>query len=465
MPKKDEYMIPRNGQDVERATGASNVPSKGQQSGPLGGERIDWSEVEEMENAGLATDPSPTQESPAQQNCIPEPPALPALVSKEPDLFGAIRRDIAALGLVGEGDSGLLVYVVYTSRLLEKPASIIARGGSGSGKSTLLRGVARLIPDDCKIDVMVSTPASWFNHDDLDFFKHKLLLGGERKHSKKAEARDATATLRQLISEREITRQVSVFDPETQDWDTQLERYEGPVAYAECTTSESVFTEDLNRLIQVYTDESEEQNRRVVQSTAARYDPDKPAQDTQVIIRWHHVYQRWLQKQPVPRVIIPYCNYLGERLPAAKTECRRLAEQLFAILETIVVMNRHKAQQPNGDLRATVADYQLARRLLLPSLDTVLRGQHHEEYQQLLARMPLAHKGKPFTATQVQEWMEHGDRMKTNRWLKKRMAEHLLICVQKGAGTVPSLYRLLEEARPEQATLPHPIDLREAGFV
>src|SRR5262249_48936648 len=56
----------------------------------------------------------------------------------EPDLISAVRRDIRAVGVVGEADNALLVYIAYTSRLLEDPLAIVTRGKTASGKSTLL---------------------------------------------------------------------------------------------------------------------------------------------------------------------------------------------------------------------------------------------------------------------------------------------------------------------------------------
>lgn len=61
------------------------------------------------------------------------PADVPELAT-DPNLIKAIQRDIAAMGLVGETDSGVLLYLAYSSRRLNKPLSVIIKGPSGSGK-------------------------------------------------------------------------------------------------------------------------------------------------------------------------------------------------------------------------------------------------------------------------------------------------------------------------------------------
>ena len=99
-------------------------------------------------------------------------------LARDPDPFATIRQDIETLGIVGESDSALLVYLAYTSRLLDDPMSLITRGKLATGKSTLLKRVGVLMPPDAKIEAMEMTPAAWFNTPP-DFFQHKVFIAGE----------------------------------------------------------------------------------------------------------------------------------------------------------------------------------------------------------------------------------------------------------------------------------------------
>ncbi len=56
---------------------------------------------------------------------------------------------------------------------------------------------------------MTYTPASLFNTDE-NFFRHKILISGERKHSNDDIVHNQNAMIRQLLSEKKISRMVSV---------------------------------------------------------------------------------------------------------------------------------------------------------------------------------------------------------------------------------------------------------------
>src|SRR4051812_24334440 len=98
-------------------------------------------------------------------------------MGRDPNLVATIQSDIAANGVCGEEDNALLTYLVFTSRLLDKPASMVVRGPSSLGKSHLLTKVADFFPDDTKIEAMQMTQASFFRTS-IDHFRHKILLSG-----------------------------------------------------------------------------------------------------------------------------------------------------------------------------------------------------------------------------------------------------------------------------------------------
>src|SRR5947207_973366 len=79
-----------------------------------------------------------------------------------PDLIQAIRDDLETAGLVGESDAGLLVYLAYSSRLRDRPLSVIVRGPSGSGKDRVERVPAELMPPEDVIDAMSLTPQAFY---------------------------------------------------------------------------------------------------------------------------------------------------------------------------------------------------------------------------------------------------------------------------------------------------------------
>jgi energy-coupling factor transporter ATP-binding protein EcfA2 len=380
-------------------------------------------------------------------------------LAREPDLIAAIRRDLEAVGLVGEQDNGLLTYKIFSSRIQEKPGAVVTRGASGTGKTTLLNKVAVLFPSDCKIEAMNMSPASWFNTSEVHF-KHKIFLAGERKHAQDDGSKDAGALLRQLLSERRVNRGVSTFDETTKGWRTEFVEREGPVAYAESTTSGSVFEEDLNRMLQLCVDESEGQTRKVVESIGSEYDPEKAPVDLKFVIDRHHEFQQSLRPY---KVLIPYWKTLAERLPAKKVECRRVAQQVFTVIEAAVLLTQHCRPERDGCLTATVDDYALARRLLLAPLHASLGV--GKDYQNAL-RLKAKVRKFVFSTPDVKQALGFDNDMGPSRLLKGLVEAALLVRLTEQKGRTPATYKWAGKAGPdlESMVLPSVAAIREAGF-
>ncbi len=69
----------------------------------------------------------------------------PPLASTE-DILGAVARTVAAMGMAGEGRAVKLVYLVVTTRLLDRIVSMAIKGPSSAGKSFLVEKVLDLFP-------------------------------------------------------------------------------------------------------------------------------------------------------------------------------------------------------------------------------------------------------------------------------------------------------------------------------
>lgn len=195
---------------------------------------------------------------------VPRPRPDTLELARVPDLIEAIQRDIAAVGLVGEKDSGLLLYVAYSSRKLNKPLSVIVKGPSGSGKDEVQRRPAELMPPEDVKDLMSITPNALY-YNEPEWLKHKILLGGERSHQDDDAQRDRTAAIRQMLSHGYITK--STVGERLRGREI---RQNGPISYSETTTMDSVFKEDANRCLQVDTNTSAKLTKLVLEAQGRR---------------------------------------------------------------------------------------------------------------------------------------------------------------------------------------------------
>lgn len=331
-------------------------------------------------------------------------------LAKEPDLIAAISRDIALRGLVGEEDAGLLVYLAYSSRKLNNPLSVIIRGPSGSGKDCIQRVPSYLMPPKSIVDAMSLTPEALFyvGNGKNGSLRHKILLGGERRHGDDPDQRDRTTAIRQLLSQKYITKQ------SVSKGDSKAFRQDGPVSYSETTTQEIVFQEDLSRCLLLRTNSSGGQNARVVDAVLSEYEPGEREAD-----RWfwlekaHHDFQNWLK--PVD-VRIPYARRLGSLMPSDRVEIRRIARQVAGLIEVIAYINQYQRKpDKDGKVLATIDDYRIARRLLVRSMQEVA-GAKPDERDADLEKLP-----EEFTTTEAgfALGVSEGNRTTPKRWAER----------------------------------------------
>jgi hypothetical protein len=97
----------------------------------------------------------------------------------DPGILTQIYEDISALGVAGEEKLSATIYLVGTSRTLQKPLSAIVQGLSSSGKSFIIERVADLIPPEGILQAQQLSPQSLF-HLPYGALRHRYIVAGER---------------------------------------------------------------------------------------------------------------------------------------------------------------------------------------------------------------------------------------------------------------------------------------------
>ena len=176
---------------------------------------------------------------------------------KKGNLLKRTNELIGQSGVIGEETNRLLMYLIFTSRKTNNPLHCISLGSSGVGKTHLQSKVADLIPeaDRLEITVLSANAFYYFNRTEL---RHKLIL---------IEDLDGAETvlypLRELQSKKRITKTVVHKDKNGTAKTIHL-TVEGPVSVAGCTTQESIYEDNSNRSFLLYIDESEEQDKKIM---------------------------------------------------------------------------------------------------------------------------------------------------------------------------------------------------------
>ena len=100
--------------------------------------------AEEARNRGAQPELTAVEKAVLRENLWPTVREL----AEAPDLIDRMVQQVQALGVVNERDLIVLTYIAATSRVLQHPINIIAKGASGSGKSFTIVNTLTLVGSD-----------------------------------------------------------------------------------------------------------------------------------------------------------------------------------------------------------------------------------------------------------------------------------------------------------------------------
>ena len=277
--------------------------------------------------------------------------ALRLLRSK--NLLKRISTDLETVGYVGEDQNKQLGYLIATSRKLDKPLSAIIRSESGAGKSFLMECVAELMPEEEVQYFSRLTPQSLYYMGENELV-HKLLIVDERDGSEEAEY-----PIRTLQTRRKLTLAVPMKDASSGKIKTTMLTINGPIAYMESSTQQTINPENLNRCFELYLDATEQQTARIMSRqrkarTLAGLTQDSRKETT---LRVHRNAQRLLR--PL-NIVIPFADEIN--FPTQWLRTRRDHERFLSLLEIVAFLHQHQRPIRTNDngaeyIEATVEDY------------------------------------------------------------------------------------------------------------
>lgn len=303
--------------------------------------------------------------SPGEKKELSEDEKKVALqILNDEELIESFLDTIERLGCVGEDENKVVVYLALTSRKMDEPINIIAKGESASGKSFLVQSVTEFFPGDEVLQFSALSPKALYHRkDDLS---HKALIVYER-----AGAEESDYSIRILQSEGKLIYSVTVKNPETQSFETQDIEIAGPIAYVETTTRPHLNPENETRCFEIFIDESEGQTREIFKVQNAKY-KGKSLNRAEILKPWRNA-QRLLKYYPV---IIPYIDEI--EFPTKPLRVRRDRPRFFALIEASALLHQYKREKKlvNGSERlvANLGDYTVAYGLANRILDQTVRG-------------------------------------------------------------------------------------------
>ena len=283
-------------------------------------------------------------------------------LAKDPKLTERIIQDLETLGLVGESENKLLLYLAMSSRKMNDPLSVLILSGSGAGKSILQDKVLSLCPEEDLIKLTSLTKQALFYKDAFSMV-HKVLAIEEEKG-----AEEANYPIRSLISAKKIVIESTIRDPYTGRMTTMTNEVLGPAAVIKSTTNPKQDAETKSRFLIVSLDESEGQTKKILsaQRSSETLEGLLKKNHQAKIGQRHQNFQRLLQ--PI-EVVIPKGLELSWKMNALMA--RRDHPKYLALIKTIAFIQQYqrliKEIEHQGRLLRLIevekSDLELANRL------------------------------------------------------------------------------------------------------
>ncbi len=322
---------------------------------------------------------------------------------KNPNLFALIAKDIEKAGIAGEKDLCRQLYIIMSSRILDKPVSGIVFGASASGKSYLIETIAKMMPDEAVLQAHDITESALY-YLEPGSLKNKIVIAGERiedKRGKAGKAEDNTKALREVLASGKLSKVVTT-KVEGQLVANRIEQ-EGPIVYLESTTSMTIHDEDATRLLPLVTDESSGQTQIIIGAMKAKA-LGQIADDRikKTVLLKHKTAQRLLKPA---KVIIPYVDSLN--LPYDVVSTRRAFDQLLSMIKAVATLRQYQkdSKEENGVLilQADEVDYAIVYPLMMKIFSRTYSPMN-EKSRDLLKIIIEHHPNNPFAILDLVSW-------------------------------------------------------------
>ena len=368
----------------------------------------------------------------------------------DPALCQRIIDDLSSLGYVGEDLNKLLLYLCASSRKLDDPISVLILSQSASGKSFLVDCVRKLMPSE---DVVAVTSLSDQALNYIEDLSHKFLVLGEAVHGAVVEHQ-----IREMLSGKELSRLVTIKDPETGGMQSRIVRTPVIVASVMSGTSHAVNPENSSRCFVVNTDESVEQTERIHAFQRQKYSLQRLRSGKETvagIIKAHHAAQRLLCKRTI---VNDFAGLLS--FPATFMRTRRDHDRFLDLIACVCFLRQYqKAECREGSLcfiRCDLEDYRVAYHIMvdgvmgstlreLPKGAVTLHEQIRAHVRNLAKAQELAPPDISFTQRQVRELSGL-----SHTWVKyalRLLVDHEYLTLVRGGGERSrAFYRLKDDA-------------------
>ena len=281
-----------------------------------------------------------------------------APVLNEEDPLKLVRQALQAGGYGGNLRPAVLAYLAATTRLLAlrpgaMPAHLLLIGQPSAGKSYALNAVLRLLPSGAYIRIDAGSPRALIY--DKSNLKHRVLVFGEADSLPTGEDNPAASAIRNLLQDHRLHYKVAVWNATTCQYVTQQISKDGPTVLL--TTSIRRLGEQLSSRMFCFDVPDDQDQVRKALLAQAKIETEGVSDPPDELI----AFQALLQAKAPWDIIVPFAEKLAKAAGQSPVAFRVLRDQsrLLALIKAAaIIRHQHRRKNPQGQLEATLEDYE-----------------------------------------------------------------------------------------------------------
>lgn len=271
-------------------------------------------------------------------------------IAREVDILDAFSKDLVKLGVVGEVNQAKLLYLAITSRLLDKPVSVVVKGSSSSGKSYISQKVLEFFPVSAFYALTATSDKALIYSDEE--FSHRFLVLYE---ASALNSDFGAYVIRSLLSEGRI-RYDSVRKSAEGGYEPISIAKEGPTGLLVTTTWNTLHPENETRMFSVITNDTKEHTAAILTAIA---DESNGRVD---LVPWQAL-QTWLEAQN-NSVTIPFAPELARKIPPVAVRLRRDFSALLQLIKAHAILHQANRKRDAFQVVATLDDYDAVKGII-----------------------------------------------------------------------------------------------------
>ena len=315
-----------------------------------------------------------------------------------PDFLNRVVSATRRMGLVGEENNKLVVFLVGTSRVLDKPLCLFVKGPSSAGKNYLTDTVLGLFPESEWRSLTSSSKRSWnYLGEQLE---HKIIYLKELN-----ENAGPIHPVRLLISEKQLVHSVTVL--QDGQFVEQKRITKGPIAAISTTTRDKVEVDDETRNLSIWVDESPAQTTRIME---AALEERRGLSDEEVQV-WHQAQRLLQHRAELPITFPEWFRPISQSVRNDDVRVRRYFPAFLQACKTVALIRSFKRDEEQlrqeGRIMVKFTDFAIAALIFGPVFAKSLDKVSEQEFltQRHVQRISARNDGQPVSATDLAQEM------------------------------------------------------------